>query len=192
MTTPGELAGEALELWRGDRAERLTANLLAGRPAEFAAPGVLDPRLAAWAGELAAGTRRNLVLTGRAGAGKTWAVWKAAETAVRSGYEGGVIITTAARLRRITAPASADPAEFVRYCATGLLAIDDIGAFGMSEWDLDHLGEVVDERWSEHRPTVITSNKKDLQTLLGPRISSRLQHRALVVEMTGPDRRRQP
>jgi DNA replication protein DnaC len=191
MTTPDELAGEALELWLADRRERLAANLLARRPAEFAAPGELDPRLAGWAREVAAGRPRNLVLTGGVGTGKTWSAWKAAETAVRAGYEGGVIITTAARLRRVCAPATADPAEFARYCSAGLLALDDIGAFRLSEWDLDHLGELADERWSERRPTVITSNKTDLQGLLGPRISSRLQHGALVVELSGPDRRRQ-
>jgi DNA replication protein DnaC len=192
MTTPDELAGEALGLWRAERRERLAANLLDSRPAEFAVPGELDPRLDAWARQLAAGSRRNLVLTGPVGTGKTWAVWKAAETAVRSGYEGGVIVTTAMRLRRITAPSTADPAEFGRYCATGLLAIDDLGAFGLSEWDLDHLGELVDTRWAEQRPVIVTSNKLDLQALLGPRISSRLAHNALVVEMNRPDRRRQP
>lgn len=192
MTLPDELAGEALESWRAERAERLVANLLSNRPAEFAAPGNLDPRLTAWARQLADGNKRTLVLAGPPGAGKTWAVWKAAETAVRSGYEGGVIITTAMRLRRVVAPATADFAEFRRYSATGLLVIDDVGSFGLSEWDLDHLGELIDTRWSWQRPTVVTSNKLDLQALLGPRIASRLAHHALIVELAGPDLRRQP
>lgn len=191
MTTPDELAGEALELWLAERRERLAANLLARRPVEFAAPGELDPRLAGWAHQIAAGKPRNLVLTAGVGVGKTWSAWKAAETAVRAGYEGSAIVTTAARLRRVCAPATADPAEFTRYCAAGLLVLDDLGAFRLSEWDLDHLGELADERWSWGRPTAVTSNKTDLQGLLGPRISSRLQHGALVVELDGPDRRRQ-
>lgn len=192
MTTPDEIAGEAVALWYAERRERLSANLLANRPAQFAAPGSLDPQLAEWARRLAEGDGRNLVLTGPVGAGKTWAVWKAAETAVAAGYEGGVIITTAGRLRRAVAPATADPREFARCCTTGLLAIDDLSAFGLSEWDLDHLGELADARWSAQLPTVVTSNKTDLQSLLGPRISSRIAHNALVVEMDGPDRRRQP
>jgi DNA replication protein DnaC len=191
MTTSDELAGEALDIWQADRRERLALNLLAHRPAEFAAPGDLDPDLDGWARQIAAGLFRNLVLTGGVGAGKTWSAWKAAETAVRAGYEGGVTVTTAARLRRVCAPATADPAELARYTTAGLLILDDLGAFRLSEWDLDHLGELTDERWAEHRPTALTSNKTDIRALLGPRISSRLQHNALVIELDGPDRRRQ-
>jgi hypothetical protein len=57
---------------------------------------------------------------------------------------------------------------------------------------MDHLGELVDTRWADHRPTVVTSNITDLRKLLGPRISSRLSHHAIKVEMDGPDLRRQP
>jgi DNA replication protein DnaC len=179
-------------LWRAERRQRLAANLLARRPAEFARPGSLDPRLKTWARMLAGGIGQNLILTGPVGTGKTWAIWHAAEEAVRSGYEGRVAITTAARFRRVVAPATADPREFGRYCTAGLLVIDDIGAVRLSEWDMDHLGELADERWAAQLPTAVTSNVTKLRELLGPRIASRLQHGALVVELDDPDRRRQP
>ena len=190
--TPDEIEAEANAIWLAEHRDRLVANLLANRPAEMATPGDLHPDIAEWAAELAAGGKRNLILAGPVGTGKTWAVWKAAELAVRGGYEGLVIITTAARLRRIIAPATADPREFERYLTAGLLAIDDLATVRLSEWDMDHLGELVDARWSAHLPTVVTSNKTDLASLLGPRISSRLAHGALIVPMDGPDRRRQP
>ena len=190
--TPDEINAEAAAIWIAEHRDRLVDNLLAHRPAEMAAPGDLDPRIAEWALHLAAGSKRNLILAGPVGTGKTWAVWKAAEHAVRSGYEGMVIITTAARLRRTIAPATADPREFERYFAAGLLAIDDLATARLSEWDMDHLGELVDTRWGAQLPTVVTSNKTDLAALLGPRISSRLGHNALIVPMDGPDRRRQP
>lgn len=193
MTTPSHADREAAELWDADRRQHIIDRLLAARPAEFATPGVLDPRLGEWADLLAAGSGQNLVLTGVTGTGKTWAVWKAAETAVRAGYDGRVVITTAAELRRAVAPATADPLEFARCRTAGLLAIDDLFSFAVSEWDLDHLAELADARWSAQLPTVITSNKTTaLKDLLGPRISSRLQHRALIITMTGADRRRQP
>lgn len=183
---------DPLTLWLAERRERLAANLLAQRPEAFARPGELDKRLAAWAADLASGKGRNLILTGPTGVGKTWALWHAAELAVRSGYEGHVAITSAARFRRAVAPSTADPAEFTRWAGAGLLAIDDIGAVRLSEpWDMDHLGELIDERSAWQRPTVITSNITDLKKLLGPRISSRLSENALVAELTGPDRRRQ-
>lgn len=190
--TPEEIEAEAAAIWLAERRERLVANLLASRPAEMAAPGELDPRIAEWARCLAGGSRRNLILTGLVGAGKTWTAWKAAETAVRGGYEELVAITTAARFRRVIAPATAEPREFTRYCAAGLLVLDDVAALRLSEWDLDHLAELTDIRWSEKRPTVITSNKSNLRELLGPRISSRLQHNALRVALDSSDRRRQP
>ena len=189
--TPEQVNEEANAIWEAERRERLVGNLLKNRPAAFADPGDLNPRLKAWAIALAGGVTQNLVLTGPVGAGKTWAVWKAAETAVRYGYEGSVVITTAARLRRIIAPSTAEPQEFTRYCEAGLLAVDDIAAMRLSEWDLDHLGELADIRWAAKAPTVITSNKTKLSELLGPRISSRIQHNALTVALDGPDRRRQ-
>jgi DNA replication protein DnaC len=189
MTTEAER--EAFDSWQAERRERLAANLLAHRPEEFAVPGPLNPRLAEWAAGLAAGRKRNVVVTGPVGVGKTWAVWHAAEHAVRCGYEGRVAVTTAGQFRRVVAPATADPAEFTRYRNAGLLALDDLGAVRLSEWDMDHLAELVDARWSERRPVLVTSNVTDLRKLLGPRISSRLVHHALVVELDGPDRRRQ-
>ncbi len=190
--TPDEIEAEAAAIWLAERRDRLVANLLANRPAEMAASGDLDPRIAEWARQLAAGGRQNLILAGPVGTGKTWAVWKAAEQAVRGGYDGLVVITTATHLRRVIAPATAEPGEFGRYLAAGLLAIDDLATARLSEWDMDHLGELVDTRWSAQLPTVVTSNKTDLASLLGPRISSRLGHNALIVPMDGPDRRRQP
>jgi DNA replication protein DnaC len=190
--TPDEINSEAAAIWLAERRQRLVDNLLANRPAQAAAPGDLSPRLKGWAGMLAEGIGQNLILTGPVGSGKTWTLWRAAEEAVRHGYEGAVIITTAARFRRIVAPATADPREFTRYCNAGLLAIDDLASVRLSEWDMDHLGELVDERWSEMRPIALTSNVTKLRELLGPRISSRVQHGALVVDLDGQDRRRQP
>ena len=190
--TPDDIAAEAAAIWHAERRQRLAENLLKNRPDAYAAPGEVDPRLKAWARMLAGGMGQNLILTGPVGTGKTWAIWHAAEEAVRSGYEGRVIVTTAAALRRSVAPATADPAAFTRCCEAGLLAIDDLGAFRLSEWDLDHLGELAEARWSAQLPTIVTSNKTDLADLLGPRISSRLQHNALKVPLNAPDRRRQP
>lgn len=186
------MSTDSAEVWRAERRERLTENLLASRPPAFAADGPLHPGLAMWADELASGDGRNLTITGPTGVGKTWAVWHAAERAVRGGYEGMVAVCPAARFRRIVAPSTADPAEFDRLEAAGLLALDDIGSARLSEWDMDHLGELIDARSAALLPTVITSNKTDIRALLGPRISSRLAYRALIVTLTGPDRRRQP
>ena len=189
--TPDDTTPKPRAIWLAERRERLVANLLRNRPAEMAAEGELDPRLTEWALRLAGGWKQNLVLTGPVGSGKTWAIWKAAETAVRTGYEGLVVIVTAGQFRRVIAPATADRNEMARWFAAGLLVIDDLGTFRLSEWDLDNLGEVIDARWAHMLPTAVTSNKNELGALLGPRIASRLQHGALIVPLDGSDRRRQ-
>jgi DNA replication protein DnaC len=187
MTMP-----DATALWLAERREQLTVNLLAQRPPAFDVPGDLDAQLTAWARALAAGESRNLILTGAVGTGKTWSAWHAAEVAVRAGYEGLVVVCPAATFRRIVAPSTADPQAFERLLAAGLLVLDDLGSVRLSEWDGDHLAEVADARWSAQLPTMVTSNVTDIRGLLGPRISSRLADRALIVELDGPDRRRQP
>ena len=178
-------------VWRAERRERLIGNLLAGRPAAFDVPGELDPRLAAWAADLAQSRPRNMILTGPVGTGKTWSVWHAAEHAVRIGYERLIVVATATKFRRTVAPATADPHEFGRYEAAGLLVLDDLGSARLSEWDLEHLAELVDTRWAARLPTAVTSNVTDIRGLLGERISSRLADRALVIELDGPDLRRE-
>jgi DNA replication protein DnaC len=186
------VSADSAAIWHAERRERLITNLLSQRPPAFAEDGPLDARLGVWADALAAGDGRNLTITGPVGVGKTWSVWHAAERAVRAGYEGVVAVCPAGKFRRIVAPSTADPAEFDRLEAAGLLALDDIGAARLSEWDMDNLAELVDSRSAALLPTVITSNKADIRSLLGPRIASRLVYRAVIVALTGPDRRRQP
>ena len=77
---------EALETWRAERREHLAVNSsLTGL--KFASPGALDRDLTAWATAMADGHQRNVILAGPVGTGKTWAVWHAAEHAVRCGSE---------------------------------------------------------------------------------------------------------
>jgi DNA replication protein DnaC len=189
--TDDDFGEEANAEFHAELLQRRLAILLEGRPPQFAVPGGLDTRLAQWAAALAAGKPQNLILTGGVGCGKTWSVWHAAEWAVRAGYTGRVTVTTAGRLHDILAPSSANPAEHAGYIAADLLVLDDLGSFRLSPWDLDHLGEIIDQRWAWQRPTVITSNETSLRPLLGERIASRIQDGALIVAMDGDDRRRQ-
>jgi hypothetical protein len=60
----------------------------------------------------------------------------------------------------------------------------------VSDWDSDHTGALLDVHWEQQKPTALTSNKLDLRAILGDRAASRLADHAVIVQMTGPDRRR--
>lgn len=179
----------ASELWAREQTQNRLARLHANRPPVFDRPGTLHPDIAAWADHIATGQFANLVLVGNVGVGKSWSLWAAAEHLVRHGWLGSVDILSGHRLRRLIAP-PVDEAALDRLAAAGLFAVDDVGSVRVSDWDSDHLSAVVDTRWEHQRPTVLTSNHLDLRDLIGERAASRLADHAVIVQMTGPDRRR--
>lgn len=184
-------------------AEQIQARLdayLKRRPAEFETSGELDALLRGWAQRLLAGTARNLVIHGNVGTGKTWSAWRLGEELIQQGYRGRIEIMSAYRLKRLFAPPT-DYADIDRLAGADLLALDDIGAVRVSEWDADLLGGLIDERTARQRPTIIVANPPKtspqegqtlMQALLGERVASRLAKDVTVVPLTGPDRRRTP
>jgi DNA replication protein DnaC len=70
--------------------------------------------------------------------------------------------------------------------------LDDLGAEKPSEWTCEKLLELVDERYVQARPTIVTSNlpPNKLSTHVGERVASRLAEMCTVVPVVGQDRRR--
>ncbi len=66
---------------------------------------------------------------------------------------------------------------FRRLCAVDLLHLDDLGAEKRTDWVLEQLYSIVNERWQDQRSIVVTTNITDLDQLrdqVGPRTVSRL------------------
>jgi DNA replication protein DnaC len=66
---------------------------------------------------------------------------------------------------------------FRRLCAVDLLHLDDLGAEKRTEWVLEQLYSIVNERWQNARSIVVTTNLTDLEELraqVGHRTVSRL------------------
>ena len=66
---------------------------------------------------------------------------------------------------------------FRRLCAVDLLHLDDLGAERRTEWVLEQLYSIVNERWQNERSIVVTTNLTDLDELraqVGHRTVSRL------------------
>jgi DNA replication protein DnaC len=65
---------------------------------------------------------------------------------------------------------------FRRLCAVDLLQLDDLGTERPTEWVLEQLYSIVNERWQDGRSIVVTTNldEAELREQLGARTVSRL------------------
>jgi DNA replication protein DnaC len=86
-----------------------------------------------------------------------------------------------------------DARQRVRDCQlAGLLVLDDLGAEKASEWTQERLYSVVDHRYANCMPLIVTGNlpPAKLAEQTGDRTASRLAEMCQVVPVTGADRRR--
>lgn len=183
------LHAEALAEVRRDSAAHALRVLLDRRPPAFADDGQLHPQVRAWTDRVLQGDARQLVLIGPVGTGKTWSLWKAAETLVRRGWRGRFELATSYELKEAT-DRPVDREQLRIWAEADLLAIDDLGAQRLNDWDADAIGALIDRRWQRRRPILVASNVADLRGLLGERAASRLADGATIVTFTGEDRRR--
>lgn len=197
--SPDAADAQARAELQADYARERLERFQARRPPRLAAPGALDPRLLGWAREVFGGSAGNLVITGSTGTGKTWSAWRIAEELLRRGWRGRAEIASAYQLKQLATP-PADTGGLTRLACADLLALDDVGAVRVSDWDADHLYALVDERWAHQRPTIVIANataltepgKSLLASLLGDRVASRIADGVTVVVLAGADRRRSP
>lgn len=75
--------------------------------------------------------------------------------------------------------------------AIPLLILDDLGAEKASDWVAETLYLIIDNRYGNLKPTVITSNFSltDIGQRLGDRIASRIAEMCEIIKITSPDRR---
>lgn len=74
-----------------------------------------------------------------------------------------------------------------------LLFLDDLGASKITDWALETLFFILDTRYNEMKPTIISSNLvpgDELTGLVGERIVSRIAQEHTLVPIIGEDRRR--
>lgn len=195
----------------GCERDKLARAVEAFTPPRFRLPVTVPATVTAWAqmGRDAQG----LYLCGPVGTGKTHAAWRAvsiwcAETGVRprhgswaEEYLGGGWRSPTVVFARMTdllddfRPGDHDPVRRVRDCQNaGLLVIDDLGAEKPSEWTQERLYSVIDHRYANSLPLLVTGNvpPRTIAEQTGDRVASRLAEMCTVVTMKGPDRRRQP
>lgn len=136
---------------------------------------------------------RNVVLSGPAGAGKTYAA--VATVRRRALYGDSVFLTSAVVLLQALRPGG-DPTALDRARTARLVLLDDLGAERPTDWTAEQLAALIDHRWTAGLPIVATTNLSlgpdgQLVEALGERAYSRLVGSgALALRVSGPDRRR--
>jgi DNA replication protein DnaC len=124
---------------------------------------------------------RGLWLMGDVGTGKTTLAMLISMTALEAGHS--VAIYSLPRLlARIRRTYDAEAGEqgylefFERLTSVDLLHLDDLGAEKRTDWVLEQLYAIINERYETGRAILLTSNLNqiELEEQIGPRIVSRL------------------
>ncbi len=165
-------------------------------PRRYANAMPSNPDVAAWAQRTAddLDNASSLLLLGAVGTGKTYQAYGALRATLvcqpSLDWQAVTFADFAAALRPRAGNDS--EAEMTRYCKTGLLLLDDLGAAKSSEWVEEITYRLINGRYEHMRPAVFTTNLAlpELKDAIGDRIASRLAETCTRVVLTGPDRRR--
>jgi DNA replication protein DnaC len=124
---------------------------------------------------------RGLWFMGDVGTGKTSLAMLVSQAAEKAGRSVAIYPITRL-LAEIKDTYDSDSAGsymslFRRLCSVDLLHLDDLGAEKRTDWVLEQLYSIINERWQDKRSIVVTTNITDLDELreqLGARTVSRL------------------
>lgn len=160
-------------------------------PPEGAEPDPVHAELADYA---KAPQGRNLVLIGPTGTGKTHAAIAVAREAHAKGLS--VVVLPVVELLDLLRPTGGgDEHAMRRLMDVDRLVLDDLGAEKATDWTQERMYALVNRRWLEERPTIVTTNLEPevLRTEeqgVGERLFSRLAGSgAVVLRLSGADRR---
>lgn len=139
---------------------------------------------------------RGLWLFGDTGTGKTTLAMLVSKAALEAGHSVA-IYSLPKLLARIRRTYESEPGGdsylsfFERLTSVDLLHIDDLGAEKRSDWVLEQLYALVNERYEAQRSVMLTTNlsHEDLEEQIGARTVSRLAQMCDEVPLFGDDRR---
>lgn len=138
-------------------------------------------------------TRKGLFLFGPAGTGKTYTAYAICKKIEESGIQV-MAIKAIDILQTIKKEINSDnETSFLDELNDfkGLLFIDDLGTEKGTEWVLETFYSILDKKYEEMIPVIITSNcnLNELGEKMGDRFSSRIAQMCEVIAMVGEDRR---
>lgn len=132
----------------------------------------------------------NLLITGSVGVGKTGlaigALWELHERGVQPLW----FVSTSALIDAMR-PNSGEDGMLATCQKASVLVLDDLGTTRGTDWEQDRLFALLNARYEEQRPTIVTTNVEiaELAASIGERSVSRLLEQHVIVAVDGPDRR---
>lgn len=142
---------------------------------------------------------RGLWLMGDTGTGKTTLAMLVSKAALERGHAVAIysMPKLLARIRRTYDGAPGEDSYltfFERLTSVDLLHLDDVGAEKRSDWVMEQLYALINERYEQRRSVVLTTNfdHDELEDQVGSRIVSRLTEMTEPIPMFGEDRRTEP
>ena len=175
--------------------------LARGHPQAYWTAEADRPEFAEYIASFAGNGGAGLYIHGGVGAGKTHAASAMARLFAEAGYD--VAFTTAkGMLERVKATfdEGGTEAAVARYAKCDVLVLDDLGKEDATEWSVGTVFSVLDARYEDMRPTIVTSNYApgalaDRLARRGERvtaeaIASRIFQTCRPVYLGGRDRRR--
>lgn len=161
------------------------------------------PEVLAWVRRHLAdrGTGESLLLLGRTGTGKTHAAYAALRLLAEAGLPNlsWLAVSEADLLREARQSDGVGDRAVSRYAAAPILLIDDLGTAKRTEFTVETLRAIVDHRYNNRLPLIITTNLElqatedsplDILGAVGARTASRLAEMAPApIHFAGQDRR---
>lgn len=153
-----------------------------------------------WVEQYRAGERRNLLLYGNVGAGKTGLAWAAGRRLLEEDAVPVWFALFRELLQELVLTNFGSSSDLDRAAHVSVLLLDDVGAESRREWPRLELASIVERRYGRRLPVVMTSNYSPSQLArrlgrddldAGRRIVSRLGADAVQVEFKGRDLRMQ-
>lgn len=119
------------------------------------------------------------ILMGTPGTGKNMLAALVCKTLAAAGYKA-LHTKTRKLIRRLREAATRQSGElesevFSKLTEPDLLVIDEVGVQSGSEYEIDSLTEIIDDRWEIKKPVLLLTNldQAQMETLLGERIMER-------------------